>query len=209
MFCRNPRVWYPILRTPADQAAGIQPRTRSCDAHLHLHRHQSVWAHRVSTWQCQVSPGLWELNAVMIASVWKLSLGRPTASWDVEAPTFSRQSAHRRRWGCQLNVPAALYSQEDSWYSCLLEAESAPGSRKCSNLRGRGEGCKQFWINFSKFWKQVFQNLWDFIYIVAKFCLPTSSKAAKILNNICSDIVKNKHTRSLENIFFSRLSYLQ
>jgi hypothetical protein len=46
--------------------------------------------------------------------------------WDVEAPTFSTQLAHRRRWGCQLHVPAALYPQEDSWYSFLLEAEPTP-----------------------------------------------------------------------------------
>jgi hypothetical protein len=49
VLCRNPRIWHPILRALADQAAGIQPRTRSCDAHLHLHRHQSVWTHRVPT----------------------------------------------------------------------------------------------------------------------------------------------------------------
>jgi hypothetical protein len=29
--------------------------------------------------------------------------------WDVEAPTFSRQSVHRWRWGCQPYAPAALY----------------------------------------------------------------------------------------------------
>jgi hypothetical protein len=34
--------------------------------------------------------------------------------------TFSRQWAHRGRWGCQPHVPAALYPQEDSWYSLLL-----------------------------------------------------------------------------------------
>jgi hypothetical protein len=57
----------------------------------------------------------------------KLSLWRPIALWDVEAPTSSRQSAHRWRWGCQPYAPAALYLQEDSWYSFLLEAESTPG----------------------------------------------------------------------------------
>jgi hypothetical protein len=51
---------------------------------------------------------------------------RPIGLWDVEAPTFSRQSAHRWRWGCQPHAPAALYPQEDSWYSFLLEAESTP-----------------------------------------------------------------------------------
>jgi hypothetical protein len=45
----------------------------------------------------------------------------------VEAPTFSRQSAHRWRCGCQPYPPTALYPQEDSWYSFLLKAESSPG----------------------------------------------------------------------------------
>jgi hypothetical protein len=34
---------------------------------------------------------------------------RPIGLWDVEAPTFSIQSAHRWRWGCQPYAPAALY----------------------------------------------------------------------------------------------------
>jgi hypothetical protein len=46
---------------------------------------------------------------------------------EVEAPTVSRQSAHRWRQGCQPYAPAAFYPQEDSSYSCLLEAESTPG----------------------------------------------------------------------------------
>jgi hypothetical protein len=29
--------------------------------------------------------------------------------WEVEAPTFSKQSAHRWRWGCQPHAPASLY----------------------------------------------------------------------------------------------------
>jgi hypothetical protein len=39
---------------------------------------------------------------------------------------FSRQPAHRWRWGCQPYAPATLYPQEDSWYSFMLEAESTP-----------------------------------------------------------------------------------
>jgi hypothetical protein len=35
---------------------------------------------------------------------------RPIGLWEVEAPTFSRQSAHRWRWGCQPYAPALLYS---------------------------------------------------------------------------------------------------
>jgi hypothetical protein len=34
---------------------------------------------------------------------------RPIGLWDVEAPKFSRQSAHRWRWGCQPYAPPALY----------------------------------------------------------------------------------------------------
>jgi hypothetical protein len=33
---------------------------------------------------------------------------RPIGLWDVEVPTFSRQPAHRWRWGCQPYAPAAL-----------------------------------------------------------------------------------------------------
>jgi hypothetical protein len=59
---------------------------------------------------------------------------RPIGMWDVEAPTFSRQSAHRWRWGCRPKAPGTLYPQEDSWYSFLLEAESTPGPR-CGWIR--------------------------------------------------------------------------
>jgi hypothetical protein len=34
---------------------------------------------------------------------------RPIGLWGVEAPTFSRQLAHRWRWGCQPYSPAAFY----------------------------------------------------------------------------------------------------
>jgi hypothetical protein len=37
---------------------------------------------------------------------------RPIGLWDVEAPTFSRQSAHRWQWGCQPYAPAALYPRK-------------------------------------------------------------------------------------------------
>jgi hypothetical protein len=52
---------------------------------------------------------------------------RPIGFWDVEAPTFSRHLVHRWRWGCQPYAPAALYPQENSWYSFLLEVESTQG----------------------------------------------------------------------------------
>jgi hypothetical protein len=47
--------------------------------------------------------------------------------WAVEAPTFSRQSAHRWRESCQPYEPAALYPQDGSWYSFLLEADLTQG----------------------------------------------------------------------------------
>jgi hypothetical protein len=52
---------------------------------------------------------------------------RPIGLWNVEAPTSSRQSAQRWRWGWQPYVLAALYPQEDSWYWFILEAELTPG----------------------------------------------------------------------------------
>jgi hypothetical protein len=52
---------------------------------------------------------------------------RPLGLRDVEATTFSRHLAHRWQWGCQPYAPAALYLQEDFWYSFLLDAESTPG----------------------------------------------------------------------------------
>jgi hypothetical protein len=36
-------------------------------------------------------------------------LWRPIGLWDFEAPTFSTQSTHRWRWGCQPCAPAALF----------------------------------------------------------------------------------------------------
>jgi hypothetical protein len=67
-----------------------------------------------------------------VHSLLKLSLyrpWRPLGLREVEDPTIFRQSAHRggRGQGCQPYAPAALYPQEDFWYSFLLEAESTPG----------------------------------------------------------------------------------
>jgi hypothetical protein len=33
----------------------------------------------------------------------------PIGLWDVEAPTFPRQSVYRWRWGCQPHAPADFY----------------------------------------------------------------------------------------------------
>jgi hypothetical protein len=61
---------------------------------------------------------------------------RPKGLWDVEAPTFSRQSAHRWLWGCQLNAPAGRpLPPEYSWFSFLLEAESTQGHSATGRIR--------------------------------------------------------------------------
>jgi hypothetical protein len=58
---------------------------------------------------------------------------RPISLWDVEAPTFSRQSAHRWRWGFQPYASAAFHPQEYSWYTYLcyrpsqIQGHSAAG----------------------------------------------------------------------------------
>jgi hypothetical protein len=44
--------------------------------------------------------------------------------WDVEAPTFTRQSAHRRRWGCQPYAPS--YPCDKLWRRIGLWDVEAP-----------------------------------------------------------------------------------
>jgi hypothetical protein len=63
-------------------------------------------------------------------------LWRPIALWDVEAPIFSRQSAHRWRWGCQPYALAALYPQKESSYLFLLEAGRIKSIEKSNDLIG-------------------------------------------------------------------------
>jgi hypothetical protein len=63
------------------------------------------------------------------------SLWRSIGMRDVKAPTFSRQSANRWRWGCQPYAPAALYPQQDSWYSFLLEAGRPQGHIAVGRIR--------------------------------------------------------------------------
>jgi hypothetical protein len=68
--------------------------------------------------------GLYKNNGAQI----KLSLympWRPLGLREVGVPTISE--AHRLWQGCQPYASAAFYSQKDSWYSFLLEAESNPG----------------------------------------------------------------------------------
>jgi hypothetical protein len=60
---------------------------------------------------------------------------KPIELRDVEDPTFSRQSAHRLRWGSQPHAPAAFYPEEDSSYSFLLEAEWPQGHSAAGGIR--------------------------------------------------------------------------
>jgi hypothetical protein len=61
--------------------------------------------------------------------------GEPIGLLDVEAPRFSRQSAHRGEVVSRF-APAALYpSQEDSWYSFLLEVSRHQGHGAAESIR--------------------------------------------------------------------------
>jgi hypothetical protein len=55
--------------------------------------------------------------------------------WDVEALTFYSQLAHRWRWCCQPYAPAALCSQENSWYSFLLQPSRPQGHSAAGRAR--------------------------------------------------------------------------
>jgi hypothetical protein len=76
----------------------------------------------------------WEADDLSFMSIYPCNrLWRPTGCERSRIPHFSTQSAHRWRWGCQPYLPAALYPQEGSWYSFLLQPEwpqshSAAGS---------------------------------------------------------------------------------
>jgi hypothetical protein len=68
---------------------------------------------------------LWQIldEFLIICSYPCNRLWRPKGMWDVEALTFSRQSAHRWRWGRQPFALAVLYPQEYPGYSFLTEIE--------------------------------------------------------------------------------------
>jgi hypothetical protein len=84
----------------------------------------SMWIWFLSV--CNVTYTAW--NAVVFSSCATCMGGkvnypcsqpwRPIGLWNVEAPTFSRQSAHRWRY-----VLVTHYPQENSWCLFLLEAE--------------------------------------------------------------------------------------
>jgi hypothetical protein len=95
-------------------------------------RHVVLLSYMCARMKCKATGADWKkVKAVSLTGVEVVGL------WDVEAPTFSRKSAHRGRWGCQLYAPAVIYPQEVSWYSFLLEADSTP--RAIVRLEGLGQ----------------------------------------------------------------------
>jgi hypothetical protein len=62
---------------------------------------------------------------------------RPIGLWDVEDPTFSRQSTHRWRWGCQPYAPGR--SLPPGKFLVLISLRGSVDSRAIVRLQGLGQ----------------------------------------------------------------------
>jgi hypothetical protein len=96
----------------------------------------------MNPWSCRYSVGILHIPRPLWREVKKQSYPcnrpwRPIGLWNVEGPTFSRKSAHRWRWDCQPQAPAALYPP--GIFLVLISVRGWVDPRATVRLEGLGQ----------------------------------------------------------------------